>query len=159
MLKQLKRRALQHLFDRSIRWRLQEFLAPEYTVVLDYPLHSHPRWVDKAPHTELYEIIACRRDAYADLLRRFLPFSESLLQIPEAENAEAQTEPHWYNNWFPGLDAVALYCLLALRQPRHYFEIGSGNSTKFARRVIRDIGLATQILSIDPTPRAYVDSI
>jgi hypothetical protein len=52
-----------------------------------------------------------------------------------------------------------LYSLLAQHNPRHYVEVGSGNSTKFARRAIRDHGLQTRITSIDPFPRAEIDSI
>ena len=43
--------------------------------------------------------------------------------------------------------------------PVRYFEIGSGNSTKFARRAIKDHNLDTIITSIDPFPRAEVDII
>jgi hypothetical protein len=60
---------------------------------------------------------------------------------------------------FTGLDAVALYSLIAARNPRRYIEIGSGNSTKFARKAIRDHGLRTRILSIDPQPRAEIDAL
>ena len=43
--------------------------------------------------------------------------------------------------------------------PIRYIEIGSGNSTKFARRAIQDQQLRTQITSIDPHPRATVEQI
>src|ERR1019366_3993414 len=38
-------------------------------------------------------------------------------------------------------------------------EIGSGNSTKFVARAIADHGLETKIISIDPQPRAEIDSL
>ena len=41
---------------------------------------------------------------------------------------------------------------------RQMLEIGSGNSTKFARRAIRDHRLCTRITSIDPHPRAEIDA-
>src|SRR5262245_52540208 len=37
--------------------------------------------------------------------------------------------------------------------------IGSGHSTKFARRAVVDYGLPTQITSIDPHPRAEIDAL
>jgi hypothetical protein len=48
--------------------------------------------------------------------------------------------------------------MIASKRPKQYFEIGSGNSTKFARQAIRDHG-ATRIVSIDPSPRAEIDAI
>ena len=38
-----------------------------------------------------------------------------------------------------------------------YFEIGSGNSTKFARHAIKLGDLRTKVMSIDPAPRAEID--
>lgn len=40
-----------------------------------------------------------------------------------------------------------------------YLEIGSGITTCFTYRAIRDSGLSTQIVSIDPEPRANIDAI
>jgi hypothetical protein len=47
----------------------------------------------------------------------------------------------------------------AYADPPRLIEIGSGNSTKFARRAIADHGLRTRIESIDPAPRAEIDAI
>lgn len=58
---------------------------------------------------------------------------------------------------FSGLDAVALYSFIAEVKPKIYLEIGSGNSTKFVRKSIRDHELATKIISIDPCPRVEID--
>jgi hypothetical protein len=71
----------------------------------------------------------------------------------------APDEPVWLNDFFEGLDAMSLCALLVERNPRTYVEIGSGNSTRFARKTIRDFGLRTRIVSIDPHPRAEIDSI
>ena len=49
--------------------------------------------------------------------------------------------------------------MIATRNLRYYVEIGSGNSTKFARKAIKDHGLRTRILSIDPLPRADIDAL
>jgi hypothetical protein len=59
----------------------------------------------------------------------------------------------------PGLDMVNLYGILALMQPTQYIEIGSGNSTKMARKAIVDCNLATKITSIDPYIRAAIDHL
>jgi hypothetical protein len=68
-------------------------------------------------------------------------------------------QPHWNNSWLPALDAVVLSALVAAGKPRTYLEVGSGNSTKLVRRAIRDHGLGTRIVSLDPQPRAEVDAI
>jgi hypothetical protein len=71
----------------------------------------------------------------------------------------AVAAPIWKNGWLPSVDGATLYALLATRKPRLYLEIGSGNSTRFARRAIADLGLGTRIVSIDPQPRAEIDAI
>jgi hypothetical protein len=43
--------------------------------------------------------------------------------------------------------------------PKTYLEIGSGNSTKFARESITNNQLGTKLISIDPNPRAEIDAI
>jgi hypothetical protein len=40
-----------------------------------------------------------------------------------------------------------------------YLEVGSGNSTKIVRQTIRDLGLSTQVWSVDPEPRAEIDHL
>jgi hypothetical protein len=89
------------------------------------------------------------------LLERFLIYGSALQRIP-ARGPRKGPEPSWINGFLPGLDAASIYALLALRSPRRYVEIGSGHSTRFANRAIRDPGLATEIVSIDPRPRASV---
>lgn len=59
----------------------------------------------------------------------------------------------------PGLDAAFLYSVVAREKPERYIEIGSGTSTKFVRQAIRDHGLSTRIVSIDPEPRADIDHL
>lgn len=68
-------------------------------------------------------------------------------------------EPCWENWWLPGLDAVALYGMVALHKPRVFLEVGSGYSTRFVRRSIVDNELATKIVSIDPTPTQDIDAL
>lgn len=72
---------------------------------------------------------------------------------------ESEKLPHWKNGYMPPLDGMILYTLLRLRRPKTYLEIGSGNSTKFARKAIQDHGLPTRIISIDPVPRAEIDTL
>lgn len=63
-------------------------------------------------------------------------------------------QPRWNQDWFCGLDAAMLYTLIRARAPRRVIEIGSGHSTRFACRAIADGGLTTELIAIDPQPRA-----
>jgi len=151
-------------FVRRARRALATRVSPEqrgpkrFPIHLEYEVHSVPRYgYGKPPHPELYEIIDRNRHAYRSLLEGFLQYKEDLLRIPgDATNAE---DPCWHNAWMAGLDAVALYSLLRLNNPTRYIEVGSGYSTKFARRAIRDGGLQTKIISVDPHPRAQIDAL
>ena len=95
----------------------------------------------------------CTKSGYLTFTRYF----PDLRSIPA--HAQTATEPAFLNSFLPGLDCVALYCLLAEPRPRLYLEVGSGNSTKFARFSIAANKLDTKIISIDPYPRAEIDGL
>ena len=131
-----------------------------FSLTLDYRPSDAlaPRWGHgKAPHAVLREVIAQHEDTYSVQLERASAFAQDLRAI-ERTSSDAR-EPSWINGFVPGLDGVALYALLRERKPRHYLEIGSGNSTKFVARAKRDGALDTTIVSIDPHPRAEVDGL
>ena len=126
---------------------------------LEYPVKQEPRYgYGKPPHARLYEIINRNRAAYRRTLERFLSFKDDFLDIA-LETPPESPEPSWFNYWLGALDSVTLFSLLCLHNPRRYFEIGSGWSTKFARKAIINHKLRTKIVSIDPYPRAEIDSI
>ena len=125
----------------------------------DYPYTLRPRYgYSRPPHQRLYGILNAGRDQYRAVLSSFLQFQKDFLRIP-LRGADKDSNPTWINDFLPGLDSVALYSFLCLHQPHLYVEIGSGNSTKFARKAIRDHALPTKILSIDPHPRADIDQL
>ena len=128
-------------------------------ILIDYPMKSFPRYgYGKPPHQKLQKIISNDRIEYKKILEKFLNFKEKLLKIPR-KAPEKSIDPCWINNYLPGLDAIALYSLIVMYNPKRYFEIGAGYSTKFVRRAIRDHGLRTKIISIDPHPRLEISSI
>jgi hypothetical protein len=57
-------------------------------------------------------------------------------------------------DWFPRLDAAAAYAITRTGKPSRIVEIGSGHSTRFIARAVADGGIATEIVAIDPAPRA-----
>ena len=134
--------------------------APVQTIALDYKVDPQPRWgYGKPSHPELLRILDAGRARYSDLLGGFLPFRESFARIPLPPDPADPRAPNWNNGMLPALDTIALYGLLVMEAPSTYVEIGSGNSTKFARRAIDDNRLATKIVSVDPHPRAECDLI
>jgi methyltransferase family protein len=106
----------------------------------------------------LEPVLAAGAEGYRNQLATFATFTTHLLNIV-AQADHAAAGPRWINDHMPGLDAVSIYGFLASLNPRQYVEVGSGNSTLFARQAIQDHGLRTRIISIDPSPRAEVDAI
>lgn len=102
---------------------------------------------------------ACSRARYVEMLERLAAYQSALYDIPLTPELSSASSPSWINRFMEGLDAIALSCMLLDRKPSRYVEIGSGNSTKFARHAIERAGLATSITSIDPQPRAEIDSL
>jgi hypothetical protein len=128
-------------------------------IFLDYKVDAVPRFgYGKPAHPELSRILANNDAQYIKVLTQFLGLSEDLLRIPLRE-PEASPEPSWLHDWLDGLDTFALYGFVATRNPALYLEVGSGYSTKVVRRAIKDRSLRTKIISIDPNPRAEIDSL
>jgi hypothetical protein len=124
-----------------------------------YPVNAIPRWgYGKPPHPQISDILDAKRPEFSELIKIFSQHADLLKSIPLTGDANGKT-PFWKNDWFENLDAVALVGILASKKPKRYFEIGCGNSTKFARYVIETMRLPTKLLSIDPEPRASIDDL
>jgi hypothetical protein len=132
----------------------------QYVINLDYPIRPNPRfgW-NKPPNAKLYEIINKDRLVYETYLKKFLKYKDNFVCIDRYKNEMFPEHPFWNNDWLPGLDSLAIYGFLCENNPVRYYEIGSGNSTKFAKQAIKDHKLQTLVFSIDPSPRAEIDSI
>ena len=157
LLTNLKRRALAHVFDKHYAWRLNEF-SDGQVITIDYPVDPRPRYpIGGEPHPELWAWFDGRRGACSEALRMLARHRIEFERIPD-ETAEPEW-PHWNQVWFTALDAMTLYALVANRQPRRIVEVGSGNSTKFARRAMRDHDVQATLVSIDPHPRAEIDAL
>jgi predicted O-methyltransferase YrrM len=127
-------------------------------IVTDYPYYPHRRPIEGAAGgRRLTARLQAEEDRYAATLRGIAQHVGSLLCIPRAQ--EDPSRPFWANVWFPPFDGASLYGLIAERSPRRYIEIGSGNSTRFARQAISDLNLPTRIVSIDPHPHTVIDTL
>lgn len=138
-----------------------KFLSPKFqNLFLEYRVQLKPRYGHGKPaHSELYGIINSNRENYRNLLFKALEFKESIWEIKDSKHEEDSSKPIWNNGFLPGLDIIGIYTLIAEFKPRKYIEIGSGNSTKVAFKVKTERNLTTEIISIDPMPRAEIDNL
>ena len=129
-------------------------------ITLDYPITPTPRWGHGLPpHPRLAGILNRDRERYRQHLRDIVALAPRLRALPVAPPQDDPLTPAWLNPWFSGLDLAALYMMVSRHRPSRYMEIGSGWSTKIARRAARDSGTALHITSIDPQPRAEIDRL
>jgi len=140
---------------------IYRFLSPKFqNIFLDYKVDMRPRYGHGLPaHKGLYEIINAHRSDYELILKEALKYKEQFWIIKDSSIEKDSIKPAWNNGFLPGLDIIAIYAILAKFKPSKYIEIGSGNSTKVAYKAKKELGLTTKIISIDPMPRAEIDSL
>lgn len=140
---------------------IYKFLSPKnQTLFLEYKVNFKPRYGHGKPANKfLLSIVNENRREYEKNLISFLDFKEVFHSIKTSDNEQSETEPAYNNGYLPGLDIIALYSFIRKLQPKKYVEIGSGNSTKVARKAIKDEKLKTEIISIDPFPRTSIDHL
>ena len=131
-------------------------------VVLEYPpsYDFRARWGYSRPsHAGLMELFAAERPRYAETLRKMAARQPMFERINREFSHDLKGVAGWLRGPQNTLDSAMLYHFVAEYKPKTYLEIGSGLSTLFAHRAIRDYGLDTRIVSIDPNPRTLVDGI
>jgi hypothetical protein len=146
---------------RQIAMLLPWLLRGHSAIRVDYPPKQTPRYnYGETPHADIFDLLIKHKCKYRDVLRKFLHHSNEFCAIAKRESdVQVPSDPCWINGYLPGLDSVALYGLLSDLNPAKYIEIGSGHSTRFARKAISNGNLKTQIISIDPQPRADIESL
>ncbi len=144
----------------NLKNTIKLFLPKYQKLILEYKVDMKPRYgYGKKPHAQLYSIIDSQRNNYVEAIAAMLNLKDVFYGIKTTDKETNENEPAWNNGFLPGLDIVTLYTFLKLYQPKVYIEIGSGNSTKVARKCIKDHSLATKVISIDPFPRANIDHL
>lgn len=124
----------------------------------EYPYYPKRRPMETAASGKwLTARLSAEEDHYAAILRGVARHIDALLRITRKD--EGPPYPCWANDWFLPFDGATLYGMIAELAPKRYIEVGSGVSTRFARQAIRDLGLQTRIVSMDPSPRSEIDSI
>jgi hypothetical protein len=126
----------------------------------DYSFNPKSRYGHGQPtHRAIEAILARYADRYEALFAEFTRFMPDFLGIARDYDPTLPLRPHWLNGFFPTFDGIALFGMIATRQPRTYCEIGSGHSTKFAAAAKQAHSPQTTILSVDPAPRAEIHSL
>lgn len=137
------------------------FISPKFkTLHLDYKVSPMPRYGHgNPPHPMLHDLINQNRTLYKENIESFLNHTNNIQNIKNSNEEKDENNPAWNNGFLPGLDIIGIYGMIAKYKPSQYIEIGSGNSTKVARKSITENNLNTQITSIDPFPRANIDHL
>lgn len=144
----------------KIKWFYRWFHPKYQKLFLEYPVYFKPRYGHGLPpHKLLYDLIDKDRNNYTEFLNYCLRFKEVFEKIKDSKEEANPSLPSWNNGFLPGLDIITLYCMIAYYKPSIYLEVGSGNSTKVARKAIQDLNLSTKIISMDPYPRAEIDHL
>jgi hypothetical protein len=98
--------------------------------------------------------LEARFAAEADAMRARLSALDAHADAFAAIGRDPAPAPRWTQGWFPRLDAAMAYAMTRAHRPRRIVEVGAGHSTRFFCRAVTDGGLETEILAIDPKPRA-----
>jgi hypothetical protein len=117
------------------------------------------RYADQvARQTSLYPAIL---EIFRDKDPIFRAFVENILSHAAAFAAFGKDErdPTWGRTMFPPFDGAAAYALVRKVKPARIFEIGSGNSTRFLAKALRDEGSPCTFVCIDPAPRMRVEQL
>lgn len=129
---------------------------------LDYPPSRayKPRYgATHPPLQALVSLFEKHDEDYRKFLEEIRSDGAYLKRIPLNFRHEDLPLPGWLGVPMCCFDAAALYTMMRTLRPKRYLEIGSGISTCFANQARKDHALPTKITSIDPDPRAFVDSI
>ena len=141
---------------------IYRFLSKRWqTLHLDYRVDFTPRSspASGAGLVEIQAILEQQRSNIAGEVERILHYTEQLHAIRKRSEESNPLLPAWNNNFLPGLDMAALYMFIAERRPKKYMEVGSGNSTLVAAAAKNQCSTDTEIISIDPYPRADIDQV
>jgi hypothetical protein len=127
-------------------------------VKVDYPGVFRPNPADYIyqPVASLFEQHTAAIERNAKLLAPTM-YCRALDELPTVRVNDS--DPHWNNGLFERDDARALYAMVAHLRPRRILEVGSGNSTKFARKALTDHNIDCALVCIDPKPRAEIGAV
>jgi predicted O-methyltransferase YrrM len=113
--------------------------------------YRHAANVEPAGYPALEPLFAAAEPRFREVLAALESHAAGLRRIAAGEGPA-----RFDQDWFPRLDAAAAYAIVRRERPARIVEIGSGHSTRFLARAVLDGALATEIVCIDPAPRARI---
>lgn len=134
----------------------------KFYIPLEYPPSRdyQPRWgYTHPPHQGLINLMKDNSDDYLIIINKLVSLKPFLGKINQYFDHAIPTEAGWIGGAIDALDSALLYYFVTELKPKTYVEIGSGVTTLFAARAKRDHKIDTQIISIDPNPRAEIDAV
>jgi predicted O-methyltransferase YrrM len=104
-------------------------------------------------YTHLQRMFAAKRGSFAKFCKSLDAYADdfSTFGPPPA--------PRWQQGWFSRLDGAAAYGIVRTHKPQTIIEVGSGHSTRFMARAIRDGGFECNQIAIDPAPRTAIRAL
>ncbi len=128
---------------------------------LDYPVKFKPRFLPKSDQgiPQIQHQLTSKKEVIQDHVSKILIYQGHLQAIRPRNEETNALKPAWNNGYLPGLDMAALYMMIAEYKPKRYMEVGSGNSTLVAAAAKNSHSTDTEIISIDPFPRAEIDQV
>lgn len=140
--------------------KIYRFLTPKWQkLYMEYKVEFKPRYGHgMPPHSQLYDIVNANRAQYAEILQEANMHASVFQSWKEKSQEQSTMMPAYNNDFLPGLDMIAIYTMIQKYKPGKYVEVGSGNSTKVAFQAIQNLP-NTEIISIDPQPRAEIDQL
>jgi Methyltransferase domain len=146
------------VLDRLLRSGLERLRGSGPVLVPEYRLSLRARWGwNGHPLEPVAALLGANVADYEEMIEDTCGLCGWARTVPAV--AARPAEPSWDNDFWGGLDALVQCAALKRRNPATYLEIGSGFSTRFARRAIDDFALRTRIISVDPEPREDVDRL
>lgn len=127
----------------------------QQAVFIEYEIDFRQRWVDDTGNPHLARIIERAKPRFeANLLE--LRALEPLVRL--LTGPDAKPPVNWRNRFIPALDGLTI-AWAAARAERTFLEVGSGNSTIFARHGINFANSRAKLISVDPAPRVEINAL
>jgi len=114
-----------------------------------------PGPAERTPYSKIESLFKNSEEDFKTLIEAIEPYRDDLKKI----GPDNPPEPRWNQSWFPVLDAAIAYTVVRHYKPARIIEVGSGHSTRFLARAVKDAELTTSITAIDPAPRAVIKGL
>lgn len=139
----------------EIRYLIGEVRRGRQPLLTEYPFDMRPRWTEGDGNPHLAKLIAAGEPAYRENLGMIAAMAGDIARL---RDGELGVTIDWRNIYLPAMDGFSVMWA-ARRAKSTFMEVGSGNSTMFARAALTSANSRTKIVSIDPHPRAEIDTL